>query len=157
MSNRNWVENTIFAIIILNFFVLANVFLMPRAQFMMDHWTWSQEALMESSGASDTPNQYPKTYRIVNSIRKITENDSMIFMPPDNSKNALSHSAALQRLYPRKVYFMENLETQSLLSHVSKDSNTYIIFNENWGKELCLKESMEYLEKNEIGICRAGK
>ena len=68
MNNRKWVEKTILGIIVLNIFVMAFIFLIPRMEFIANHWGWKAEALMESSGAMDTPNQYSKTYKVVNQI-----------------------------------------------------------------------------------------
>ena len=105
MNNRKWVESTILGIIVLNILVLAFVFLIPRVQFMVDHWGWEAEALMESSGARDTPNQYSKTYRMVNQVKKVLLKNSIILMPPDNWEFGSSRSVVIQRLYPNKVYF----------------------------------------------------
>jgi len=40
MIKRHWVENTILGIIVFNVFALAYVFLIQRAQFIIDHWEW---------------------------------------------------------------------------------------------------------------------
>ncbi|MBT3923720.1 MAG: hypothetical protein HOF21_14215, partial [Nitrospina sp.] len=83
MNNRKWVENIILGIIVLNIFVMAFVFLIPRMQLIANHWGWKAEALMESSGAMDPPNQYSKTYKMANQVRKIVAEDSTVFMPAD--------------------------------------------------------------------------
>ena len=44
MNNRKWVENTILGIIVLNIFVMAFVFLIPRMEFIANHWGWKAEA-----------------------------------------------------------------------------------------------------------------
>ena len=56
MVKQNWVDKTIIGIIVFNIIILAYVFIIPRAQFMFDHWGWDHEALMETAGAADTPN-----------------------------------------------------------------------------------------------------
>ena len=157
MNNRKWVENTILGIIVLNIFVMAFVFLIPRMQFIANHWGWETEALMESDGAMDTPNQYSETYKVANQVRKIATEGSTVFMPADNWGFGLNRSVVIQRLYPRKVYFSGDLEADKVFSDVSKISNSYIVFNEHWGQDLCIKQSVKYLEAKRTGICRTGK
>jgi len=157
MNNRKWVENVIIGIIALNIFVLAFVFLIPRAQFIIDHWGRNAETLMETSGAKDTPNQYAKTYEVVNSIRKITREDSIIFIPAENGEIGSNRSVVIQRLYPRKVFFSGDPESVKSFSKASKLPNAYIVFSESGRRELCAKESVKYLEVEGIGICRTGK
>jgi hypothetical protein len=157
MNNRKWVESTILGIIVLNILVLAFVFLIPRVQFMADHWRWKAEALMESSGASDTPNQYSETYKIANQLRKIATGDAIVYMPTDKWEFEFNKSVVIQRLYPRKVYFSEDSEADNVFSDVSKISNSYVVFNERWGKGLCAMQSVKYLKTTRIGICQVGK
>jgi hypothetical protein len=156
MNNRKWVENIILGIIVLNIFVMAFVFLIPRMQLIANHWGWKAEALMESSGAMDTPNQYSKTYKMANQVRKIVAEDSTVFMPADKWGFGLNRSVVIQRLYPRKVYFSGDPEGDKAFPDASKISNSYIVFNEHWGQGLCVKQSVKYLEAGKIGICRTG-
>ena len=157
MNNRKWVENTILGIIVLNMFVMAFVFLIPRMQFIANHWGWESEALMESSGAMDTPNQYSETYKVANQVRKIVTKDSTVFMPADKWGFELNRSVVIQRLYPRKVYFAGDSEAEKIFSDVSEISNSYVVFNEHGGHGLCFKQSVKYLEAERTGICRTGK
>ena len=157
MNNRKWVENTIMGIIVLNMFIMAFVFLIPRMQFIANHWGWESEALMESSGAMDTPNQYSETYKVANQVRKIATKNSTVFMPADKWGFELNRSVVIQRLYPRKVYFVGDSEAEKAFSDVSKISNSYVVFNEHGGHGLCFKQSVEYLEAERTGICRTGK
>jgi hypothetical protein len=157
MNNRKWVENTIMGITVLNIFVLAFVFLIPRVQFMAKHWGLKAEALMESSGAMDTPNQYSETYKVTNQVRKIAREDAVVYMPADKWGFGLNRSVVIQRLYPRKVYFSGDPDVDKVLSDVSKISNSYVVFNEYWGQDLCVKQSVKYLESKRVGICHARK
>ena len=157
MNNRKWVENTILGIIVLNMIVMAFVFLIPRIQFIANHWGWESEAIMESSGAMDTPNQYSETYKVANQVRKIVTKDSTVFMPADNWGFELNRSVVIQRLYPRKVYFAGDSEAEKIFSDVSKISNSYVVFNENGGHGLCFKQSVKYLEAERTGICQIEK
>ena len=157
MNNRKWVENTILGIIVLNMFFMAFVFLIPRMQFIANHWGWESEALMESSGAMDTPNQYSETYKVANQVRKIATKDSTVFMPSDKWGFELNRSVVIQRLYPRKVYFAGDSEAEKVFSDVSKISNSYVVFNEHGDHGLCFKQSVKYLEAERTGICRTGK
>jgi hypothetical protein len=157
MNNRNWVESTIFGIIALNIVAMTFVFLIPRMQFIANHWGWKTEALMESSGARDTPNQYSETYKLANQLRKIIAEDAVIYMPADKWEFGFNKSVVIQRLYPRQVYFSEDSEADKVLSDASKISNSYVVFNERWGQDLCAKQSVKYLKTIGIGVCRTGK
>ena len=157
MNNRKWVESTILGIIVLNILVLAVVFLIPRVQFMASHWGWKAEAIIESSGARDTPNQYSKTYKIANQLRKIVMEDAKVYMPADKWEFEFNTSVLIQRLYPRKVYFSEDSEADNVFFDSSKFSNSYVVFNERWGQDLCATQSVKYLKTTRIGICRVGK
>ena len=157
MNNRKWVESTILGIIVLNILVLAFVFLIPRVQFMADHWGWKAKALMESSGARDTPNQYSETYKIANQLRKIATEEAIVYIPTDKWEFEFNKSVVIQSLYPRKVYFSEDSEADNVFSDASKISNSYVVFNERWGQGLCPMQSVKYLKNKKIGICRAGK
>ena len=155
MNNRSWVENIIWSVIVLNLFVLMYVFLIPRLQFMASHWGMKSEALMETSGASDTPNQYIKTYKVANQIRKSIENDSIVLMPPDTQEFILKRSVLIQRLYPRKIYFYGDKDFDDLvLSLANQKNKIYVIFNESWGKRFCIEESVEPLRNSDFSMCR---
>jgi len=157
MNNRKWVESTILGIIILNVFVMVFVFLIPRVQFIAKHWGWKAEALMESSGAMDTPNQYSETYQMANQVRNITTESSTVFMPADKWGFGLNRAVVIQRLYPRKVYLFEDSEVDKVFSDASKISNSYIVVNEHRGQDLCAKQRVKYLEAKRFGLCRARK
>ena len=157
MNNRKWVESTILGIIILNVFIMVFVFLIPRVQFMAKHWGWKAEALMESSGARDTPNQYSETYQMANQVRNITTESSTVFMPADKWGFGLNRAVVIQRLYPRKVYFYGYSEVDKVFSDASKISNSYIVVNEHRGQDLCAKQRVRYLEAKRVGLCRARK
>jgi hypothetical protein len=157
MNNRKWVESTILGIIVLNILVLAFVFLIPRVQFMADHWGWKAKALMESSGARDTPNQYSETYKIVNQLGNIAMEDAIVYIPSDKWGFEFNKSVVIQRLYPRKVYFSANSESDNLFSDASNISNYYVVFNDRWGQDLCAMQSVKYLKTTRVGICRVGK
>ena len=152
MSSRNWVENTVWGIIILNFIVLMYVFLIPRTQFMAEHWGNKPESLMETSGAMDTPNQYSSSYKMANQILKMVRRDSVVVMPPENRKIKFSRSVLIQRLYPRKVYFFGDLELGKLPS-LQENRGVYVVFNEDWGKTICEKSPIVPLSNKVFGIC----
>lgn len=157
MNNRKWVENAILGIIILNIFVMALVFLIPRMQFMTNHWGWEAEALMESSGALDTPNQHSKAYKVVNQIRKIAPDESIIFMSLNNEDFGLSRSVVIQRLYPRKIYFSGEVEFGQVLSQMNSYQEVYAVLNDRRRKEYCVIDSMKPLSNSDLGVCRIDK
>ena len=155
MNSRSWVESMILGIIVFNIFVLMYVFLIPRAQFMIDYWEWGPEALMETPGAMDTPNQYLKTYKVANQVRKVTKEDSIILMPTDNWEFGSNRSVIIQRLFPRKIYYMENNAFDESLSFISdRDKDIYVVINVNWGKRLCKDYPFIPLKNLKFWICR---
>lgn len=158
MNNRSWVEKMIWSIILLNIAVLALVFLIPRTTIIVNQWGWKSEAKMETSGAIDTPNQYAKTYKLANQIRKITSKDSIIFMPKDDWEFGSNRSVVIQRLYPRKVYFFGDewfKDTLIYLGNVEKE--IFVVFNSDWGKPFCKGKKIESLNNPEFGFCRIEK
>jgi hypothetical protein len=155
MNSRKWVENIIWSVIALNFFVLMYVFLIPRLQFMASHWGMKSEALMETSSASDTPNQYIKTYKVANQIRKSVKNDSIVLMPPATREFVLNRSVLIQRLYPRKIYFSGDKDFDELvLSLANQEKQIYVMFNESWGEIFCKGKSVEPLGNSGFRMCR---
>jgi len=157
LNNRSWVENMIWSIILLNIAVLALVFLIPRTKIIVSHWGWSPEAKMEISGAMDTPNQYSKTYKVANQIRKLTKKDSIIFMPRDDWEFGSNRSVLIQRLYPRKVYFLGDKGFEKTLrSLVNVERDIFVMFNEDWGKSYCEKRPIKLLKNPGFGVCRLG-
>ena len=155
MNNRTWVENIIWSVIALNLFVLMYVFLIPRLQFMASHWGMKSEALMETSDASDTPNQYIKTYKVANQIRKSVENDSIVLIPSATQAFVLNRSVLIQRLYPRKIYFSGDKDFDDLvISLENQGKEIYVMFNESWGKRFCKEESVEPLGNSGFRMCQ---
>ena len=155
MINRTWVENMIGLIIVLNIFVLAYMFLIPRAQFISAHWNLSSETLMETTGAKDTPNQYSRNYRVANQIRKITGETSIILMPGDDWEFSSSRSVMIQRLYPRKIYFFGDKGFESRMRNlIDQKKEFFVVFNEDWGRSLCKARRVQALNNPGFGICR---
>ena len=154
MIKRNWVENTILGIIVFNIFVLAYVFLIPRAQFMIDHWEWGPEALMETPGAMDTPNQYLKTYKVANQVRKVTKEDSIILMPTDNWEFGSNRSVVIQRLFPRKVYFFGDEGFDNHKNIVGSKTTVYAVAFSGDGANLCFERDIESLDETKFVLCK---
>ena len=154
MIKRNWVENTILGIIVFNIFVLAYVFLIPRAQFMINHWEWGPEALMETPGAMDTPNQYLKTYKVANQVRKITKEDSIILMPTDNWEFGSNRSVVIQRLFPRKVYFFGDEDFYDHKNSVGSKTTVHAVVFAGDGANLCFERDIESLDETKFVLCK---
>ena len=155
MVKRNWVDKTILGIIVCNIIILAHVFLIPRTQFMMDHWDWEYEALMETVGAADTPNQYSKTYKLANKIKKITKENSIILMPADNWEFGSNRSIIIQRLYPRKVYFFGDEDFYDRRTNIGSETMVYAVAFSEDGSDLCFKKESRKLGETSFVICRS--
>ena len=153
MINRNWVVNTILGIIVLNIFVLAYIFIIPRSQFIIDHWKWNPEDLMETSGPMDMPNQYPLTYTVSNEIRNVTEENSIILMPIDNWEFGSNRSVVIQRLYPRKVYFFGDNEFPTSNHNLNSNKLAYSVAFKGDGADLCFEKATKSLGNTGFVIC----
>ena len=155
MIKRTWVENMIGLIVVLNFFVLAYMFLIPRVQFMVVHWDLGPEDLMETLGTKDMPNQYSKAYRIANQIKKITGGTSTILMPRDDWESGSNRSVVIQRLYPRKIYFFGDHGFEKRMRNlINQNKEFFVVYNEDWGGSLCQAKRIQMLNDPGFGICR---
>lgn len=154
MTNRSWVENMIGAIIILNISLLVLVFLIPRGKIIVNHWGVKSETLMETSGAMDTPNQYLRTYKVANEIRKVTQENSIILMPNDSWEFGSNRSVVIQRLYPRKVYFFGDKEFSDNNYSLNSNKIVYAIAFQGDGAELCFKKVTKNLSNTGFIICK---
>jgi len=157
MVKRNWVENAIFGIIVFNVFVLVYVFLIPRAQFIIGHWELGPEALMETSGSMDIPNQYSKTYKVVNQIRRVTKEDAIILMPTDNWEFGSNRSVVIQRLYPRKVYFWGDENFADFKNGVDSKKIVFGISFSGDGSNLCSNRDIKSLGETKFILCELKK
>ena len=155
MIKRNWVERIISGIIILNVFVLAYVFFMPRTKFMIDHWKWEHEAIMETAGVMDTPNQFPITYKVANQIQKVTKENSIILMPTDNWEFGSNRAVIIQRLYPRKVYFFGDEGFYDRKNNVDFQTTIYAVGFSDDGADLCFKKESQKLGEADFVICKS--
>ncbi|MEC7785856.1 MAG: hypothetical protein VX579_02810 [Nitrospinota bacterium] len=153
MVKRNWVENAIFGIIVFNVFVLVYVFLIPRAQFIIGHWELGPEALMETPGPMDLPNQYPKTYKVANQIRRVTKEDVIILMPTDNWEFGENRSPVIQRLYPRKVYFFGDADFYDHKNSVDSKTTVYAVGFSGDSSNLCFKRNIKSLGETNFVLC----
>ncbi len=155
MNNRTWVENMIGLIIVLNIIVLTNMFFIPRIKFMTVHWNLSPEALMETRGALDTPNQFIKTYKVANKIRNVTQEDSIILMPDDNWEFGSNRSVMIQRLYPRKIYFLRDKKFLKSNYNLGSKKFIYEVGFQNHDTELCFKKDAKTLGNTGFVICES--
>ena len=130
------------------------MFLIPRVQFMAVHWDLDPEALMETLGAKDTPNQYSRAYRVANQIRKITGGTSIILMPRDDWEPVSNRSVVIQRLYPRKIYFFGDHGFEKRMRNlINQKKEFFVVYNEDWGSSLCQAKRVQTLNDPEFGIC----
>jgi hypothetical protein len=157
MSNEKWVQKVIWVVVFLNLVVICQVFIIPRTDFIVRHLKESREALQESSGPLDMPNQYVHTYKLMRKIGAMTSENSLILFPPDDWEFGSPRSAIIQRLYPRKVYFSNDSGFDRIRSQASNLGEAYVVFNDNWGKELCQRETKIDLGELGFGICQIGK
>ena len=155
MNNRSWIENMIGLVIVLNILLLGLVFLIPRAKIMVRHWGDKPEILMETLGVKDMPNQYSQTYKVVNKIRSVTQENSIILMPADNWESGSNRSVVIQRLYPRKVYFFGDKDFSRRNSNLKSNTLIYAVAFPGDGAELCFQRDIKKLGKTGFVICKS--
>ena len=157
MSKKKWVQIVIWAVVFLNLVVIFRVFIIPRTHFIISHFEESRDALRESSGPIDMPNQYVHTYQMMNQVREIADENSVLLLPTDDWEFGSPRSAVIQTLYPRKVYFLGDQGFDKKLSQAFHLKEAYVVFNEQWGKGLCKNRPVKLLGEQGFGICRIAK
>ncbi len=157
MSNEKWVQTIIWAVIFLNLVVICRVFIIPRADFISAHLKESREALRESAGPPDMPNQYVRTYQMMNQVRTIVGEGAIVLFPPDDWEFGSPRSAVIQTLYPRRVYFSGDQRFDEKLSQALKHNEAYVVFNGKWGQKLCKARKVQGLGEIGFGICQISK
>jgi len=120
MSERRWLQKVVAAIVIGNLTILTMVFLVPRAQFLVAQPSLAPHQMMETAGSPDMPNQFSRTYKVVNRIRDLTPVSGTVFMPPGDGLEGSFRSAAIQVLYPRKIFFGEDENFEKELKEAEK-------------------------------------
>ena len=108
---------------------------------------------METQGVMDIPNQYPKTYKVANQIRKVTKKDSIILMPTDNWEFGSNRSVVIQRLYPREVYFFGDRGFYNGRNNASRETSLYAVAFSGDGANLCFEQDSEKLGNTGFVIC----
>ncbi|MEK9628638.1 MAG: hypothetical protein VW455_06415 [Nitrospinota bacterium] len=158
MNNRTWVENMIWSVVLLNIAFLAYGFILPRVKIISGNWGAKPSMLMEVSGARDVPNQYIKSYKVVNLVREVTKQDSVVLMPKKEWGFELDRSVLIQRLYPRKIYFFgKQFFSESFLKTIKADGGIFVVFNKNWNARFCEGKEILPLKIPRSGICRIDK
>ncbi|MBT3183159.1 MAG: hypothetical protein HOI59_13700 [Nitrospina sp.] len=157
MPKKKWVQNVIWGVIFLNLVVIVRVFIIPRTHFITSHFQERREALRESSGPLDMPNQYAHTYRMMKQVREMASEESLLLLPPDDWEFGSPRSAVIQTLYPRKVYFSGDEGFDKKLSQAFHLKEAYVMFNDRWGKGLCKNRTVKHLGEQGFGICRIDK
>jgi len=109
---------------------------------------------METQGAMDTPNQYLKTYKVANQVRKVTKEDSIILMPTDNWEFGSNRSVVIQRLFPRKVYFFGDEDFYDHKNSVGSKTTVYAVAFPGDGANLCFERDIESLDETKFVLCK---
>jgi len=152
MSERRWLQKVVAAIVIGNLTILTMVFLVPRAQFLVAQPSLAPHQMMETAGSPDMPNQFSRTYKVVNRIRDLTSVDATVFMPPGDRLKGSFRSAAIQILYPRRIFFGEDKNFEDKLKEGVKSA--YFVYSPDWQPDFCTEPSRIELTDFGFGICR---
>ncbi len=151
MSDGRWVQKIPAGIVIGNLVILTLVFLVPRAQFILEYKDLTGNQLMETAGSADIPNQLSRTYRVVHRIRDLTPVDATIFMPPGNRMEGSFRSVAIQVLYPRRILFGEDENFADELKERVKSA--YFVYSPDWQPEFCEEPRIELTDFG-FGMCQ---
>jgi len=157
MSHEGWVQKVIVGVVIGNLIVLSIYFLAPRMKFFSVHRGLNSNHFMETTGSLDMPNQLSQTYKVVNRIRELTAEDAILFMPPGDRKKGSFRSAAIQILYPRKIFFGEDGNFERELKGAKKSNASYFVYSPEWKPEFCEEPSRIELTDIGFGMCRLEK
>jgi hypothetical protein len=157
MSNGRWVRTIIVGIVIGNFIVLVNFFLVPRIQFLLANKNLTVNQRMETIGSRDMPNQRTRTYEVAHRIQELTPESARIFMPPGDRLEGSFRSAAIQILYPRKLFFGADENFASELKEGFKDEASYFVYSPDWQPEFCKELSRIELTDFGFGMCRLAR
>ena len=154
MRDGRWVPKIIAGIVIGNLILLFNFFLMPRMQFFLAYRDLTSSQLMETAGSRDMPNQLTRTYAVVNRILELTSEDAVIFMPPGDRMKGSFRSAAIQILFPRKIFFGEDKNFERELKEAKKFKLSYFVYSPQWKPEFCQEAARMELRDFGFGMCR---
>ncbi len=152
MSEGRWLQKIIAVIVIGNLAILTMVFLVPRAQFLLMQPSLASHQLMETAGSPDMPNQFSRTYKVVNRIRDLTPASASVFMPQGDRLEGSFRSATIQILYPRRVFFGDDENFSDKLKQRLKPA--YFVFSADWQPEFCKEPSRIELSDFGFGMCR---
>ena len=154
MSDGKWVRKIIAGIVVGNLIVLVIFFLLPRMQFLLAHKNLTRNQLLETTGSRDMPNQLARTYQVVNRIKEMTPKDARVYMPSGDRLEGSFRSAAIQVLYPRKIFFGEDENFASRLEDDFKDDASYFVYSPDWRPEFCAESSRIELTDFGFGVCQ---
>jgi len=154
MSDGRWVRTIIAGIVAGNLIMLFIFFLIPRTQFLLAHKDLTRNQLMETKGSLDMPNQLWRTYKVVNRIGELTPKVATIFMPPGDRLQGSFRSAAIQILYPRKIFFGGDENFASGLKATKKTEAVYFVYSPRWQPDFCAEPSRIELTEFGFGMCR---
>jgi len=154
MNDERWVRAIIAGIVTCNLIMLFIFFLVPRTQFLLTHKGLTRNQLMATAGARDMPNQLWRTYTVVNRIGELTPKDATVFMPPGDGHEGSFRSAAIQILYPRKIFFGGDENFASGLKATKKTEAVYFVYSPRWKSDFCEVFSRIELTEFGFGMCR---
>jgi hypothetical protein len=154
MSDGRWVQKILAGIVIGNLVILTLVFLVPRAQFILEHKNLTGNQLMETSGPPDMPNQLSLTYKVAHRIRELSPEDATVFMPPGDRLAGSFRSASIQVLYPRRIHFGKDENFASELKEAKKTDASYFVYSPDWRPEFCKEIPHIELTGFGFGMCR---
>ena len=148
------VRRFLFIIIGVNLVVIISIFAGPRVKYMAENLSKSYEELAESSGPSDMPNQFKKTYRVAHQLKKHVVRDQILLLPPGNREGSF-RSVMTQVLFSQRVIFAN--DSYLWKNFKKRGSPPLVVTKQVGGDKLCDESEAEALRETGFIFCQADK
>jgi hypothetical protein len=99
------VKRILLTTIAINLILILVVFAGPRIKFIAENFDKSYEQLAETSGPSDLPNQFAKTYQVAHQLREHVMKSQSLFLPPGDQDGSF-RSVMTQVLFSKKLFLL---------------------------------------------------
>ena len=105
--------------IAINSCILFYFFFLPRASFLVKNPGYDHKGIRESNGTSDNRNVNALAFKLAYKTKELTSEKSTIILS-DKQLNHTSRVAIIRILFPRGIYFEDELQNHPLAKHSSE-------------------------------------
>lgn len=148
------VRRILLAIVAINLTVILVVFAGPRIKFIADNFGKSHGQLAETSGPSDLPNQFAKTYQVAHQLKKKKEYVTQsLFLPPGDKEGSI-RSVMHQVLFLGKLHFADDPDFKQALKKEVSQGRAYGVSLDGVTDTLCYGIWREALGDTGFILCK---